>query len=65
MHLFKLHPSSDSMSLKLLFGFLAASSLSAAFLVYPNDVKAAACPDPSTLTSVDTGGDATSFNRLT
>ena len=67
MHLFRLHPSSNPMNLKLLFGFLAASSLSAAFLVYPNDVKAAACPDLSitTLTSVDDDDDATSFNAVT
>ena len=67
MHLFRLYPSFNSMNLKLLIGFLAASSLSAAFLVQPDDVKAAACPDLSitTLTSVDDVGDATSFNSVT
>ena len=53
------------MKLRLLFGFFAASSLSAASLVFPHDVKAAACPDPSTLTSVDTSGDSTSFEEVT
>ena len=55
------------MKLKHLFSALAASSLGLGFTTIPQSALAqnAACPDPSTLTSVATPNDATSFESIT
>ena len=55
------------MKLKHFLGAIAASSLGLSFTAIPQHAQAqnAACPDPSTLTSVATPGDPTSFQSIT
>ena len=55
------------MKLKRFLGLIAASSLGVGFLTPPPPANAqmAACPDPSTLTSLANPGDATSFFNVT
>ena len=55
------------MKLKRLLGLIAASSLGVGLLTPPTPANAqsTACPDPSTLTSVATPLDATSFESVT
>ena len=55
------------MKLKRFLGLIAATSLSVEALTLPSPANAQSdpCPNPSTLTSVDGAGDATSFRSIT
>ena len=56
---------SVAMRPNLLPAIFAASAIGLACIGRPQPTYAAACPDPSTLTSVNDNGDATSFDAVT
>ena len=56
---------SVSMRTNLLPAIFAASAIGLASTGSPQPAYAAACPDPSTLTSINDNGDATSFDAIT